>query len=299
MLCMMLAVCQAYAQEESTVNVVDQDQETEPAQPTSKNFDVNELLELLQQMKEPKIDEPIYFPIVGKKKFSRRNHIFQTLELSTIMGKDRDPDDVGDTRGNGKAPGFAADMNIGLNVGYSLTIAPGKIEGDQLRLNRFGFGYKFGLVAAFDRQDDHDVTCDFLLKLGTEVGIGRPLGIGLDFLFGGGKNARTNYFFDTKALGTTDNDQQNPDDTEAEYDFDDEEPENTTEWCWKYGAQLYIKTNFLQTKIKNTDVLAGVRYVRSIDRNNSTDEEKLFDAGVLTLFPEESWQFFLTIRKRF
>ena len=305
MLCMTLAVCQAYAQEESVDTISTPQQESTLS---LKDLRIDELISLLNEMKSDESDKPIFVPVMGKRKFARKHYIYQTFELSTLMGKDRDSDDAGgaaSARGNGNgAPGFVADMNIGLNVGYSLMFVPGKVEGDQLRLNRFGFGYGTGIVASFDHQNQYDVTCDFLLKFGVETGVGRPFGIGLDFLVGGGKTARTEYQFDidkaeADATGNTDGNEDGQTVLAPDEDDYEDDPECSTEWCWKYGAQLWVKTNFLQTKMKNTDVLMFVRYVRSVDKYSMDDQINLFNAGILTLFPEESWQFGITVRHRF
>ena len=242
------AVCQAYAQ---TVDALLQ--ASEAASETEFVPEVN-----------------IKVPIKGDSKFSRKFYTYQTLEFSTIAGKDKDQSDDEAVEKSQGISGIINDLNVGLNVGYSMIFVPGRVVDDQLELNRFGFAFSTGLLAAFDHQDEYDVTCDFLLKLGVETGNGHALGIGLDMLLGGGKSAGAMY------------------DEEVSYPY--------TMWCWKRGAQMWLKTNLLTTGIKNMDILAFARFVYS---QNPDKDEGVANPELMTLWLEESWQFGITLRYRF
>ena len=222
-------------------------------------------------------------PVRGSKKFLRRNYITQRLELSIIGGSDNDgtgksesitstyktKDDVDDARSNG------SNFNYGLNIGYSVSIVPGKIRGDTLKLNRFGLGYSFGLLASFDRQEYYGTTCDILLKVGGEAGSGHKLGIGIDALVGSGKTAGE-YEFEVKDAN------DNVSNAALPY----------TRWCFKYGAQLWIRSNLLNVPAKNTDVRLFVRFVHSV---NPESPEMLKNNDIIcNKWMGESWSFGLT-----
>ncbi|HCU59462.1 MAG TPA: hypothetical protein DIC64_05755 [Alphaproteobacteria bacterium] len=238
-----------------------------------------------QMLKEDVSDPKESFFMIGKTK------VIQTVEISTIAGKDRDMDtEEGDkalaeydearaqetqtTGNNREVPDVISNLNLGMNIGYSMIFIPGRIDDDLWAPNKFGFAYSTGFIASFDREDNKEVTCDFLWKLGVETGNGHTLGIGVDLLLGGGKTAGTAF------------DLQDAELVSAPY----------TAWCFKQGVQVWLKTNLLTTSIKNTDILAFARFVRS--QNPYNDEELLKD-NILNLWKEESWQFGITLRYRF
>ena len=224
-------------------------------------------------------------PISGKTKFTRRHYITQRLEISVIGGSDTDneesgelhavyknEDDVDETLREG------TNFNYGLNIGYSLVLVPGQINGEMLELNKLGFGYSLGFVASFDRQDYYGTTCDILSKIGIEAGNGHKMGIGLDFLIGTGKSAGEYSFFlkDENPDGNNEIEQK-----DLPY----------TSWCLKYGGQLWVRSNLLKASIKNTDIRLFARYVYS---KNPEDENKLMDNGIICNWMTESWNFGLT-----
>ena len=223
-------------------------------------------------------------PVFGKSKFTQRHYITQRLEISVIGGTD-----IKDGEGSSvkneydspededkSEPGF----NWGLNFGYSLVFAPGRVEGDKLYLNRFGIAYSTGLIASFDKQDKYGTSCDFLLKLGIEAGHGHPMGIGFDLLVGTGKSAGE-YNFTVEDDEAAPNNNSEPEEMNVPY----------TKWCFKYGTQLWLRSNLLQAKVKNTDVRLFARYVYS---KNPEDEDELLKDEIFCDWHEESWSFGLT-----
>lgn len=291
MLCMMFALCQAYAQnvEAEELQVPDtlavSQEKQEPARHLNSGLPTvsSMITELADETLSGDISVPdpqaITKPVMGKSNFARHHYIYQTIDISTISGSDKDKDS--DDSGSNAKEEMAADknsdllsgLNFGMNIGYSIIFVPGQIKGDTLQFNRFGFAYSTGFMAAFDSQKDCDVTCDFLFKLGVESGNGHLLGIGIDGLIGAGKS-----------LG-------------AVYDLTetDADPEDYTAWCLKYGAQLWLKTNLLNTSIKNADILMFARYVYSQNPIKDSD----FPPDVFNSWMEESWQFGVTLRYNF
>ena len=226
----------------------------------------------------------VLYPVEGKSKFIRSQHVDQRIEISLLGGNDDNTTDQSNTKlSNSTADDIESigdKINSGLNVGYSLVFIPGRIEGDQLHINKFGFGYSLGFLASFDRQKKYDVTCDFLGKIGVETGNGHDIGLGIDFLIGTGKSAGDYTIFAIDEQGN------------VLYEDDDNMLViNTTEWCFKYGAQLWVRSNLLRTGIGNTDVRLFARYVYSRDPK----EQGLFDnSPIFWDWMEESWQFGVT-----
>jgi len=243
-----------------------------------REFNKNALAE--SQQEQPDYDN-MYVPIKGRTKFTRRNYITQRLEISVLGGSDKaeDPEDDGGGMADYKDDVKSGDtddphsFNMGLNVGYSLVFVPGHIEGDRLKLNRFGFAYSLGFIASVDKQDKYGATCDLLTKIGVETGNGHAMGIGADLLVGSGTSPVTMCF----DLGE-----------------DGEFTDYDTRWCLKYGFQLWVRSNLLHANIKNTDIRLFARYVTSID---PTDDNDFIidgrDCGYYMWSPD-SWQFGLT-----
>jgi len=294
MLGMVFAVCIAYAQTEDFPVVENQEEmvsNTSETQFVTKS-DLAELTALLndfgQKVTESEVSPfaPITYPVAGKTKFARKHYIYQTAEISTIAGKDKDMDDddkddyssnqdgSGSSSNSGGPQDIISNLNLGMNIGYSLVFVPGTIKGDKLEANRFGFAYSTGFIAAFDRQDNYDVTCDFLWKLGVETGNGHAMGIGIDLMLGGGKTA--GFLIDLDDL--------------------DADPYPYTAWCWKQGLQVKLRSDFLTTGVKNADVSAFVRFIHSINPQN---DEELMELNVLNNWLEESWQFGVMISYHF
>lgn len=291
-LCMMVCVNGMFAQ--TSESNVDQDttEVSPPAhpevEPADSNNDMKELIHLLrafhenalaeQQLAKPDYTKQ-YVPAYGKG-FWRKHQITQRLEISILGGADdqEDPDDnqdYADDLRSGDESNDTHGTHFGFNVGYSLVFVPGKLEGDQLRLNRFGFGYSLGFIASVDHQDKYNTTCDILSKIGIEAGNHHAMGIGVDFLIGTGTSAVTAVF---EEMGANGNDL---------YGYD-------TEWCLKYGFQLWVRSNLLHANIKNTDVRLFARYVHSKDPTNDNDFVVEGKELGYYLWSPDSWQFGLT-----
>lgn len=298
-LCTIVAVCQAYAQEQNEVMFQDTTRTQNSVEQNVANKDVT--AELINALAKKMLDENdvydplntrVSVPIQGKSRFARRHLIYQELGISTIAGKDKDmdsDDSDGDSKGSGSKlsglPDLQNQLNFGLNVDYTLKFVPGTIKGDMLELNRMGFAYSLGLVAAFDHQDKYEVTCDFMGKFGVETGNNHPLGVGFDALVGTGKSSGSLYFIDDADDGKNDDDDD---------DDDDDDPIHYTAWCFKFGGQFWVKTNLLTSGLKNTDILLFARFVYSVDPHNDKN-----DNNVISIWNEESWSFGVTLRYRF
>lgn len=281
---MVLAVGEAYAQDVDTTGV-----ETTGVETTMEEVFKN--LQSAPTLQMPDVDTVFetagpewVVPVKGKSKFAQRHYIFQRLEISTVAGHDKNHDDSGDSDDSESLtlpsslpskPDVSAGLNYGLNFGYSLVFIPGEVKDDQLIMNRLGFGYSFGFLSEFDKQEKYDITCDFLLKTGVETGSGHALGLGFDLLFGSGKSSGVSYFIEDGNL------------SDSGY---------YTAWCFKYGAQLWVNTSFLTTGLKNSDILAFARYVYSV---NPYNENKNVNDGIINNWLTESWQFGITFVYRF
>lgn len=316
-LCVMFCLCSAYAQNdyESEVDefeeVVNDSSDVPKAKPkfARKNYvptyqqqeqdrtgaELQEISSLIAQLKELtmrgdsatnaqlEVPENIYKPIRGKSKFARRHYIYQTLDISPTVSTDKDPDQP-DYTSNGKdvdEDQLDSPMALGLNFGYSLIFVPGREEDGQLRLNRMGFAYNVGLVASFSKQEKYGTTCNFLLKSGIETGNGHAMGIGFDVLGGYGKSTGDTYL--------TIYEEDDADDLATPY----------TEWCWQYGAQLWLRSNLLHTGINNAEMLIFARFVRSVNPNK--DETFYISDNVAfdNYWKDESWSFGITLRYKF
>ena len=269
-----------------TTEVAPDNPEVEPqSQPATGNTDMEEIKALLQKFNESALAEQqlkkldysrIYKPLYGKRD---RFYKFQQLEISILAGTDKKEDEDHQDemdeakKGNDINPGKS--VNTGFNVSWSMGFIPGKIEGDSLHLNRFGFGYSLGVLAAMDSQEKYGTTFDLMAKIGVETGYGHAMGAGADLLFGTGKSAVT------MEVPLT-----------ADYIY----TEHDTEWCFKYGFQLWIRTSLLHANIKNTNVRFFVRYVYSKDPTDDADLD-FNDDGFLSgyyIWNPESWQVGLT-----
>ena len=283
-LCMMVCAYEMFAQTEYSYldtipksETVEQNSSTQELIFLLREFNAHALAE--QQLQIPDYDK-IYVPVCGDSKFAQRHHIMQRLEISMLGGADKDDDnpdadDVADAAKGKEESDPVNPMNIGFNIGYSAVFVPGKTEKGKLHLNRFGFAYSLGFLAALDRQEKFGITFDFLGKVGLETGNSHAMGLGVDFLFGGGKSAVLT------ALPFT-----------ADFTYKDHD----TEWCLKYGFQIWLRSNLLHANIQNTDVRLFVRYVYSQNPTNEMDLD--FDRdGVPSgyyIWNPESWQFGLT-----
>ena len=267
----------------------------EPRVNRAENAQLAEISALLAQIKQLTLngngDKPdsepvdIFKPVCGRSKFTRRHYIYQTLDISPTISTDHDPN-LPETTSNGKEiddSQIASFTGFGLNFGYSLIFVPGRIEGEQLRLNRMGFAYNIGIVASFSKQDKYGTTGSFLLKLGAEMGNGHFLGIGYDILGGYGKSTGDMY-----SIIYEEND-------------DDDLADPYTEWCWQYGMQIWLRTDLLKTAISNTEMLMFARFIRSVNPEKiEGDSQKVNDKLAYdNYWKDEVWSFGIMFRYKF
>ncbi len=220
-----------------------------------------------------------YAPLKGRSKFTRRNYIYQTLDVSPHVSTDNDPNLPAQTS-NGKdvdTKQLESPTGFGMNFGYSLIFVPGHVEGDKLLLNKMGFAYSIGASTSFSKQDKYGTTCNFLLKLGIEAGNGHALGFGFDFLGGYGKSAGDSYQLEYQ-----------------DYEEDDL-AEPYTKWCWQYGSQVWMRTNLIKTVLANTEILIFAKFIVSVDPTNDETMIKGYDY----FWKDETWSFGVTFRYRF
>lgn len=310
MLCMMFALGMSYAQTiEETTSLPDTlvqqilpevEEEAVAATPTIgstpeltpefKDALFNAMFEKLsEQGGTPAVDSSLMFvPIKGKSKFAKNHYIYQMVEISAIaeQAKDEqsgDDEEQSPSQQSGSTmpnlPSIASQIGTGMNIGYSVIFVPGQIKNDKLELNRFGFAYSTGFIASFHKEQDREVTCNLMTKFGVEAGNRHALGVGIDALIGGGKGQGTLYYY-----GDGDDDTN---------DGDDWQPTHYTEWCFKFGGQIWINTKLLSSSVQGMDVLAFARFVKSCDPNPKLHDD---DPNIYNAWIEEAWQFGVTLR---
>ena len=245
---------------------------------------INEVISRLESLTkggeiEDESEKERYVPIKGRNKFTQRNYVYQTLDVSPHVSTDNDPNLPAQTS-NGKdvdSKQLESPTGFGLNFGYSLIFVPGHVEGDKLKLNKMGFAYSIGASTSFSKQEKYGTTCSFLLKLGAEAGNGHALGFGFDLLGGYGKS--------------------NGDSYQLEYqDYEEDDlAEPYTKWCWQYGSQVWMRTNLIKTALSNTEILVFAKFVRSVDPTNDESMIKGYDY----FWKDETWSFGVTFRYRF
>ena len=242
----------------------------------------------------------IFVPLNKKGKFTG-HHVCQRLELSVLGGKDKSAQDyalsemgIDQSKSEGiekagsdqeftdnlidKTSGF----NIGANFGYSVVFVPGYQEDNQLLLNRFGFAYSAGIIFQFDNDKKSGVTCDFLGKVGIETGFNKAIGVGVDFLFGGGKTAQAVIDF-------------------SDVNFDDPDVDDlviTQEnlWCAKAGTQLWLRLNFLTKSVKNFDTAVFTRFVYSFQPYSEDEKnDRIISYDEIPFWQNEAWSFGVTM----
>ena len=284
-----------------SANSTDESSESAPGGQALTLNDLQAVLSLLKNtssgVKRPDNvlnDTTAFFVPISKKNIDRGHYITQRLELSALFGKDRDPNE-NETKASAKAssgntsstellkdlPQIGEGFNYGMNFGYSLIFVPGYKQNDKLLLNRLGFAYSVGVICQFDNEKDYGITCDFLGKVGFETGFNKKIGVGVDFLGGGGKTNGYLFAFDPE--------DKNLDEEDLTYTY--------TAWCGKVGTQLWIRLNFLTSSVKNFDVAVFTRFVYSFNPYGDIEYE-MEAAGISNYFKEESWQFGLTMSYR-
>ncbi len=241
-------------------------------------------------------DQEVRVPIPKHGKING-HYVCQRLELSVLADKSETSKDKankllggvlegqsGSSGSDGKIlgglDGKTDGLGVGANFGYSLVFVPGhKEEGsDEILLNRFGFAYSVGLISQFDHEKNSGVTCDFLGKFGVETGFNKAIGVGLDFLFGGGKTAQTVLDF----TYVNENDPR-PEDLVVS---------SESIWCGKAGAQLWLRLNFLTASVNNFDTALFSRFVYSYrPYNNKSELNRMSTYNELPVWQHEAWSF--------
>ena len=205
---------------------------------------------------------------------SKRNvYIYPTLDMCTSLSKDKNRPDP--ENGN-----IEADVSTGLslNFGASIIFVPGKRTDNALKVNPLGFAYNFGFISAVEKSEKYEVTCDFLLKAGVEIGNQHAMGVGLDILAGYGKSKGDVFFY--KNI------------------IEDTEPASTTSytnWCFEYGGQIWFRTGLLKDKIQGIEVLTFVQLLWAKNPEIMTP----VSINHMNIWKEENWKIGVMIRYPF
>ena len=167
-------------------------------------------------------------------------------------------------------------FNEGLSLDYTYGFVFGKTDENNLFTpNKFGFSLNTGLIFSFDKQNRYGTTFDLLFKFGLETGFNHPLGLAVDLLLGTGKSCG-DFLYDI----TTDD--GNTEDMEIPY----------TDWCFKKGFRISVRSNLLNTQLKNTDVRLFFQY---IDSKNPYNDAELREISIYNKWQEQSWSFGLLL----
>lgn len=212
---------------------------------------------------------------LSKRKFLRNHNIYATLDISPTISTDK-------VANEDKSLLFTKDneedtdaTTWGLNFGGSFIFVPGKVVGDSLRLNPFGFGYNLGFITSFAKSSRYGTVCDFLLKAGFELGNSHNFGMGCDVLWGYGKSVGDVYYFNDIVVDT--------------------EPAKVvpyTEWTWERGAQVWMRTSLLNQKLPNTEMLVFARLMISENPGFTSEVSKVH----CNVWKRETWTFGIIFR---
>ena len=185
----------------------------------------------------------LFLPLQGNKNF----YIYPTLDMCTSVTQGRseaisviDGETETDTQKN-------VTTGLCINFGATLVFVPGKKVENRLRVNTLGFAYNVGFIASLEKSEKYDVTCNFLLKAGVEIGNQHGMGVGMDVMAGYGKGKGDIFFYDNIA--------------------EDTEPIKSityTAWTPQFGTQLWFKTGILKEKLQGIEILTFMQFQRTL-----------------------------------
>lgn len=230
------------------------------------------------ELPEPPASKDVYVSL-PRRKFLKNVYIYPTLDVSPTVSSNKlkAENQVEDGAGNGRSDTESTDATgFGLDFGTSVIFVPASIENEQLRLNSVGFAFSLGAITSFARSHRYGTVCDFLLKLGVELGNGHRVGIGADALWGYGKGVGDVYM--SKNI------------------VDENEPVKVvpyTEWGWERGVQVWMKTNLFNTSIfAKTEMLIFARLVYTPNPEVMTEVSMVHH----NVWKSEQWMFGITFR---
>ena len=246
------------------------------------------------------IGKDVFVPVRKHRKING-HHICQRLELSVMGDRSETSKDLANKLFGGVISGVGGSsdvddnmvnkldnktsgLGLGANFGYSLVFVPGYIEegSDKLLLNHFGLGYSIGVISQFDHEKEAGITWDFVGKVGVETGFNKAIGVGFDFLFGGGKTSQTVVCFGGVDMN----------DPKAE----DLNVLSETLWCAKAGTQLWLRLNFLTKSINNFDTALFSRFVYSFKPYSKEEENRrIMNFSEIPIWQNEAWSFGFTM----
>jgi len=225
-------------------------------------------LPVLDSMQTSSKDKEFFVPLQANKKV----YLYPTLDMCTSLSRDKHMPKEETIEED------QASTGLSLNFGASVIFVPGQPIDDRLKVNKIGFAYNVGLLSSFEKSEKYDVTCDFLAKVGVEIGNQRALGIGFDLLAGGGKSKGDILFFNDVVL--------------------ENEPQKVvpyTAWCFKYGGQIWFRTGLLQDKLQGIEILTFAQLIFAKNPNITTPVSKVH----MTKWKDENWKFGVMIRYPF
>lgn len=212
----------------------------------------------------------------GPSKFLHKNYMRQSLDVSPSVS-------VGKATATNEMLTYddkeTSSTGWGLNFGYSLLFVPGREKEGMLKINPLGFAYGIGYMASFSQSDRYGTCCSFLGKFSIELGSFRSMGVGFDLLGGGGKTAGDVFIFSKGIIESETADKVVP----------------YTEWCWQYGAQIWMKVNLFGSLMKNVETLVFARLVESVDPKVMSEASQF----TYNMWKGETWFFGTTIRYSF
>ena len=173
---------------------------------------------------------------------NRNVYMYPTLDMCTSLSQGRS--EAVSVINDNETEKKDVSTGVGLTFGSTLVFVPGKKADNRLKVNSMGFAYSFGFIAALEKSEKYDLTCNFLLKAGVEIGNQHAMGVGVDVLAGYGKGKGDLFFY--------------------EGIIEKPEPIKTmtyTSWAPQFGAQIWFRTGLLREKLQGIEILTCFQFL--------------------------------------
>lgn len=230
----------------------------------------------LKSLYEAKSNEVHAVPLNGKNWKKRGMYVYPVLEICTGVSSNKAKADTEMMSLVKVEDAGESTTSFALEFGGGFTFVPGKVVGDSLVINPYGFAFNTSFLTSFCKSDNYDMTCDFLGKIGVELGNGHAFGFGVDALGGYGKGIGDFVLFNPSIT--------DPDATTTIHHY--------TEWCWEFGGQVWFRTGILSKALTGLEVLTFARLVWSVDPG----DVKQFSQVHANFFKKENWSFGVSFR---